>query len=131
MTRPERRRRAESRGRKAETIAAWWLRLKGYRVLARDFRVPFGEIDLLVQRGRLLAAVEVKARQSHRQAAEAIGPRQRQRIARALSVFLQRRPELAGCDLRFDALLIVPWRLPRHLVDAWRDDPPLPGRGFG
>ena len=87
MTRP-RRQRAESRGRKAETIAAWWLRLKGYRVLARDFRVPVGEIDLLVQRGQLLAAVEVKARRNHRQAAEAIGPRQRRRIARALRVFL-------------------------------------------
>ena len=124
MSRTDRRRRAEAQGRRAERLAAWWLRLKGYRVLTRDFRVPVGEIDLVVQRGQLVAAVEVKARAKLTEALGAISPRQRQRIARALGVFLQRRPELAGCDLRFDALLIVPWRLPCHMTDAWRDDTP-------
>lgn len=118
----DRRRRAEAHGRRAESFAAWWLRLKGYRVLARDFRVPVGEIDLLVRRGRLIAAVEVKARDDSTKALEAIGTRQRKRIARALAVYLQRRPELAGCEVRFDALLIVPWRLPQHIPGAWRDD---------
>jgi len=90
-------------------------------VLARDFRVPVGEIDLLVRRGALIAAVEVKARKTRTGALEAVTPRQRRRIARALAVYLQRRPELAGCDVRFDALLIVPWRWPHHIPGAWRE----------
>ena len=58
----QRRRRAYGLGRRAEWMAAWWLRLKGYRILARDFRVAVGEIDLIARRGRTLALVEVKAR---------------------------------------------------------------------
>lgn len=114
------RRRAYGRGRRAETIAAWWLRLKGYHILARGFRVPVGEVDLIARRGRVLALVEVKARGSLAAAGEAVTSRQRRRIARAAAAFLQRRPEFAGHDLRFDVVLIAPCRRPRHLVDAWQ-----------
>ncbi len=76
MTR-ETRRRAYGRGRRAETLAAWWLRLKGYRILARGFRVASGEIDLIARRGRVLVHVEVKARASLEEAREALTPRQR------------------------------------------------------
>ena len=122
----ETRRQAYGRGRRAEALAAWWLRLKGYRILARGFRVAAGEIDLIARRGRLLALVEVKARPSLEQAGAAILPRQRERIARAAEVFLQRHPELAGLDLRFDVVLLAPGRWPRHLVDAWRLEEALP-----
>ncbi|MFQ5775778.1 MAG: YraN family protein [Kiloniellaceae bacterium] len=115
-----RRRRAYGRGRSAERRAAWWLRLKGYRILARGVRVPLGEIDLVARRGRVLALVEVKARPSLAAAHEALGPRQRRRIERAAAVFLQRRPDLAALDLRFDVVLIAPRRPPRHIADAWR-----------
>ncbi len=125
MTR-ETRRKAYGRGQRAETLAAWWLRLKGYRILARGFRVGAGEIDLIARRGRLLALVEVKARPSLDQAAAAILPRQRERIARAAEVFLQRHPGLAGLSLRFDVVLLAPGRWPRHLVDAWRREEALP-----
>jgi putative endonuclease len=114
------RRRAYGRGRRAEAVAAWWLRGKGYRIVARDFRVPVGEIDVIARRGRVLAVVEVKARDTLAAAGEAVAPRQRRRIARAAAAFLQRRPELATLDLRFDVVLIAPRRLPRHLADAWR-----------
>ena len=125
MTR-ETRRKAYGRGRRAETLAAWWLRLKGYRILARGFRVAAGEIDLIARRGRLIALVEVKARPSLEQAGAAILPRQRQRIARAAEVFLQRHPKLAGLSLRFDVVLLAPGRWPRHLANAWRLEEPLP-----
>ncbi|GAB4186435.1 MAG: YraN family protein [Thalassobaculales bacterium] len=115
------RRKAEARGRRAELLAALWLACKGYRVLARGLRTPVGEIDLVVRRGRVVAAVEVKARASQAAAGEAIQRRQRRRIARALAWFLKGRPELAGADLRFDAVLIG-GILPRHLPDAWRPD---------
>lgn len=118
MTTP--RRAAEARGRRAETLAALLLRLKGYRILARRFRVPAGEIDLIARRGRLIAFVEVKARSSHTLAAESISPRQQQRIAAAAAVWLGRRPDLVHCDTRFDAVLVAPNRPPVHLVDCWR-----------
>jgi putative endonuclease len=116
------RRRAWRRGRRGERLAAWWLRLKGYRILARDFRSAVGEIDLVARRGRLLALVEVKARPSLAEAGEAIGRHQRERIGRAAKAFLQRHPSLGTLDLRFDAVLIVPGRWPRHVPDAWREE---------
>jgi putative endonuclease len=106
------------RGRLAELAAAWWLRLKLYRVLARNFRTNLGEIDIVARRGHTLVAVEVKARHAH--AADAIGPTQRGRIQRALLQFQAARPELAGCRLRFDAVLVERSFRLRHIVDAWR-----------
>jgi putative endonuclease len=114
------RRRAFRRGVVAELICLWHLRLRGWRILARRFRVPSGEIDLIARRGRVLAAIEVKARQSLALAGESITPVQRRRIARALDHFLATRPELQRLDLRFDVMLVAPGRLPRHVVDAWR-----------
>ncbi len=122
----ETRRKAYGRGQRAEALAAWWLRLKGYRILVRGFRVAAGEIDLIARRGRLIALIEVKARPSLEQARAAILPRQRERIARAAEVFLQRHPELAGLDLRFDVVLLAPGRLPRHLANAWHTEEALP-----
>jgi putative endonuclease len=118
----ESRRAAYGAGRSAEALAAWWLRLKGYRVVARGLRLPVGEIDLVVRRGRVLAFVEVKRRDSLAEAAEAVSPRQRRRIERAALVWLATRPDLAGRSQRFDALLLAPGRLPRHLPDAWRPE---------
>lgn len=114
------RREREAWGRWAETLAAWSLRLRGYRVVARRFRTPVGEIDLVVRRGRLLAFVEVKARANALEALTALGPRQRQRTARAAELFLLRHPDHAGCTFRFDLVWVRPWHLPRHLMDAWR-----------
>ena len=114
------RRVAEARGRRAEAAAALMLRLKGYRIVERRFRSPQGEIDLIVRRGHMLAFVEVKARTRENDAADAIVQRQRMRIAAAARVFLQRRGDLADLDMRFDAVLVSPGRLPHHIPDAWR-----------
>jgi putative endonuclease len=116
------RRRADRRGRAAETLCVWILRAKGYRILARRFRVPSGEIDVIARRGRSLVAIEVKARSRLDIAAEAVSSAQRRRVARALEHFLARRPDLARLDPRFDVMLVVPRRWPRHLRDAWRHE---------
>ncbi len=118
----ERRKRkgAELWGRWAEALAAWRLRLSGYRILARRFRVTQGEVDLVARRGRVLAMVEVKARADTSSAADALQSRQRRRIERAALAFLQRHPEFSALRLRFDLMLIVPRRWPRHIIDAWR-----------
>lgn len=121
MTVP-RRRRAWVRGRRGEGLAACWLRLKGYRLLARNFRSGAGEIDLVARRGAVLAMVEVKTRGDLASASEALGARQRARIVRATEAFLQQRPNLARLSIRFDVILVAPGRLPRHLLDAWRPD---------
>lgn len=118
-----RRRAAERLGLRAETWAALWLILKGYRVLARRVKTPAGEIDLVVRRGGVVAAVEVKARPSLESAVAAVSLRQRLRVARGLESFLAGRPDLAGLDRRFDLVAVRPWRLPAHLADIWR-----PGR---
>ncbi len=111
---------ADRRGRNAEWLAAWLLALKGYRILARRFASPVGEIDLIARRGDLLLFVEVKRRDSLEAGAEALRPAQQRRITRAAEAFLRDRPELAPLRLRFDLVLIAPGRLPRHLPDAWR-----------
>jgi putative endonuclease len=115
------RRRAERFGRLAEEACAWHLRLRGYRLLARRLRTPAGEIDILARRGRVVAVVEVKARGDLILAAEALGPHQRRRLARA-AAFVAARPDCAGCDLRFDVMLFRRWRWPRHLIAAWTPD---------
>ena len=117
-----RRQRAERRGRAAEWLCLWHLRLRGWRIVARGWRCPSGEIDIIARRGKVLAVVEVKSRDEIATAASALTPRQRRRIARAAETFLVARPDLAGLDLRFDVMLVAPRRLPRHWPAAWRPD---------
>lgn len=109
-------------GQVAETVAVWYLRAKGYRIVARRFRCRAGEIDIVARRGRLLAFIEVKARRTAGAAADALGPRQAGRIIRAAQAFVQAHPPLAVLDQRFDVILVVPRRWPVHLVDAWRPE---------
>jgi putative endonuclease len=104
---------------KAEARAAAYLMAKGYRILAKRFRTPYGEIDIVARRWNLLAFVEVKARASLDEAAYAVTPRQQQRIIAAAQAWLMAHPEHAEFDLRFDAMLIAPRRLPRHLLAAF------------
>ncbi len=112
------RRRAESWGRRAEDIAAWWLRLKGYRILARRVRTPFGEVDLVIRRGSSLVFVEVKARLDAASAAASITEVNQRRVFRASNALLARFGK--GCEaVRIDVVLISPWRLPHHIVGAW------------
>lgn len=112
---------ARRRGRRAEMLAAWMLRLKGFAILARGLRLPAGEIDIVARRGRLVVFAEVKARADIAQAADALRRRQRARIVRAARCFLAARPDLDGCAARFDAILFGRM-MPRHLPDAWRED---------
>ena len=109
---------AENRGRRAESIAAWDLRLKGWRILARRARVPGGEVDLVARRGRVVAFVEVKQRGTADAAAWALDEYRLRRVAIAAQK-LAARYATDGEDVRIDAIVIVPRRLPRHLPNVW------------
>jgi putative endonuclease len=118
---PERRA-AFARGLSAETRAALLLIAKGYRIAARRWKSPVGEIDIVARRRNLLVFVEVKARADFDQAAFAVTPYQRQRILSAARAWLARHPDDATCAIRFDAMLVVPWRVPRHMPGAFDED---------
>jgi len=110
---------AEKRGRGAEALACWYLRLKGWRILARRARVPGGEVDIVARRGRTLAFVEVKARSSDEAAGLALDHWRLRRVALAAERLMPRFMR-DGDEVRIDALFVVPRRWPRHLPNVWQ-----------
>src|ERR1700742_1565171 len=114
---------AHRRGHAGESLAALWLRLKGYRILARRLKTRAGEIDLVAAAPfGPVCFIEVKARATARAAAESVAPAQQTRIARAASLYLAGRPDLARRGARFDIVAIGSGTLPVHHRDAWRPD---------
>jgi putative endonuclease len=113
------RRAAERGGRRAEALAALWLQLKGWTILARRARTPVGEVDLVARRGGTLIFVEVKARATAADAEYALDDFRLRRVAAAAQA-LAARYARAGDTLRIDAVFIAPRRWPRHVPDIWR-----------
>ena len=114
--------RARLAGRRGEFVAALWLMAKGYRILGFRLKTPQGEIDLLAQKGGVLAVVEVKLRTTKDAALAAVTHRQRERLRRAGEAFAARRKDLRGAAIRLDLLALAPGRLPCHIPDAWFGD---------
>jgi len=106
-------------GISAESRAAAYLVAKGFRILARRWRSPVGEIDIVARRRALLIFVEVKARANLDDAAEAVTDRQQRRIVAAAEAWLAARPDDSVRDMRFDAMLVAPGRIPRHIQGAF------------
>jgi putative endonuclease len=107
-------------GRRAEVWAAAWLMAKGYRILGFRLKTPQAEIDLVANRGRVLAVVEVKSRLSLETALETVTFDQRDRLRRAGAQLAANRPGLSACAVRVDLLALAPGKLPRHIPDAWK-----------
>ena len=110
---------AERLGQRAETIALWFLRLKGYRLLARRFTSPAGEIDLVMRQGQTTVFVEVKARRSVDDGVIAVTPRQSRRIAAAAALFVTQHPGMAQTYQRFDIVAVPPHLWPTHITNAF------------
>jgi putative endonuclease len=108
------RRRAHDHGRHAEIFAAIYLRLKGYRILARRYRVNGGEIDLIAIKSDAVAFIEVKMRPNLLEARLAIDATKRRRMSRAVKVWLAANPWAMQRILRGDAVALAPWRWPHH-----------------
>jgi putative endonuclease len=118
----QQRRKAWRWGIDAELFAILALIIRGHRIIAKRYRTMVGEIDLIATRGMVLIFVEVKARRTISDGMNSIGPRQQQRIVRAAQWYLQRQRKFANHHIRFDAIIVAPWRWPRHVKDAWRPD---------
>jgi putative endonuclease len=106
-------------GLSAESRAAAFLIAKGFRIMARRWRSPVGEIDIVARRRKLLVFVEVKARERFDDAAWSVTDRQRARIAAAAEAWLAAYPAPDILDMRFDAVLVAPGRMPRHIPAAF------------
>jgi putative endonuclease len=115
----EKRARAYRDGLFAETIAALLLRLKGYRIIARRYKTPVGEIDLVALKGKRLAFVEVKQRKTVDDAGWALPAQARRRIVRAAQYWLAGHPDFTGHELAFDVVLAAPWAVPRYIENAF------------
>ena len=106
-------------GLSAESRAAMFLIAKAYRILARRWKTPFGEIDIVARRRRALVFVEVKARESLDDAAEAVTERAKRRIVAAAELWRAHHPGDANAEIRFDVILVAPGKMPRHIVNAF------------
>jgi putative endonuclease len=115
----EKRARAYRHGLFAETVAALLLRLKGHRIIARRYKTPVGEIDLVALKGKRLAFVEVKQQKSFEDAGWSLPTRARRRIVRAAQYWLAGHPNFAGHDIAFDVVLAAPWAMPRYIENAF------------
>ena len=113
------RERAYRSGVFAESLVALLLRLKGYAIVARRYKTPVGEIDLVALKGRRLAFIEVKRRKTREDAAWTLPTRQRRRIVRAAQYWLASHPDYAGHDIAFDVVLAAPWRFPQYIGNAF------------
>lgn len=116
------RRKSEEDGRTAELIALWFLRLKGWQLLAQRYRTPVGEVDLVMRRGGVTAFIEVKARASLEDAIESVSPRQARRIAAAARHFLMGDRKAGLQDCRFDIVAVSPYHWPKHIENAFEGD---------
>ncbi|MDD9899699.1 MAG: YraN family protein [Alphaproteobacteria bacterium] len=106
-------------GLAAEAMAETLLRVKGYGILARRFKTPQGEIDIVAKRGGVLVFVEVKKRKTTAEAGESIDARNQKRVVTAATLYLQAHPQYADMDMRFDAIVFARSGLPQHIENAW------------
>jgi putative endonuclease len=113
---------AEKRGRRAETIALWYLRLKGYRLLAKRFKVAQGEVDLIMRRGDTTVFIEVKRRQSVDDAILAVSHFQSRRIASACASWMAHDPISNQGFCRFDIVAVPSYLWPTHIENAFSGD---------
>ena len=106
-------------GLTAESRAALVLIAKGYRIAARRWKTPFGEIDIVARRRHTLVFVEVKARETATEAAEAVTERGKRRIIGAAELWLAHHPDDVNSEIRFDVILVAPGKPPRHIANAF------------
>lgn len=102
-----------------EYVAVLFFSLKGYRILRHRYKTHYGEIDLIVKRGSLVAFIEVKGRKLDEGFDYAVLPKARRRIERTAEAFIQENIRFSTCEMRFDVIFVKPFRFPKHIKRAW------------
>lgn len=115
----EKKQSGHQKGMTAETVAALYLRVKGYKILERRFRTHLGEIDIIAKRYGVIAFIEVKLRGTHEDAMEAVHRVNQDRVRRAAELYLSRHIAYTVFETRFDALVMAPGKLPQHIMNAF------------
>ena len=113
------RQKAWRRGHVAEYLAAAFLMLKGYRILAIRHRTKLGEIDIVARKGDLAVFVEVKSRRDAQEAIDAVSFSSQRRIRAASDLWLARQPDFALLSQRYDIVAMLPGHWPQHFPDAF------------
>jgi putative endonuclease len=109
-------------GALAENSAAAFLESQGFTIVARNFLRRIGELDVVALAGDLLVVAEVRTRasESFGGAAASIGRGKQLRIAATTALFLQHRPDLRRCRVRFDVIVVrngaIEWL--KHAFDS-------------
>ena len=106
---------AEKRGHRSEWLAAWALRLKGWRIVAKRFKTKTGEVDLIARKRDLIIMVEVKARASLIEAMDSVTPTAQRRIEAAGDIWLARQPDFSRLSVRYDLVAVMPRKWPVHV----------------
>ncbi|MFN0046744.1 MAG: YraN family protein [Sphingorhabdus sp.] len=109
---------AEKRGRQGEMMAAWFLRIQGWRIVGERVKTPRGEVDLIARRGKTVAFVEVKMRSKALDLASAIDAYRLRRVAAAAEILLPKYGKGTE-NMQIDVILVAPWRWPHHLRNVW------------
>jgi putative endonuclease len=107
------------KGHWAEFLATLYLRIKGYRILAKRFKTKAGEVDVIVQKGDVIAMIEVKARADEMAAINSVTAMSQRRIMAAGDIWLGRQRDYANLSVRYDIIAILPWKMPKHFKDAF------------
>lgn len=107
------------RGHRGEWLAALALMARGFRIVARRYRTPLGEIDLIARRGDLVLIVEVKVRPTLIEAMDAVGVQSARRIEGAADLWLARQPDYGRLSVRFDLVAVLPRRWPVHVPNVF------------
>lgn len=106
---------AEKHGHRAEWLAAWALRIKGWRICARRFKTKGGEVDIIARKRDLVIMVEVKARPTLLEAMDAVSVTTQRRIESAGDNWLSRQPDFGKLSIRYDLVAVLPRKWPVHI----------------
>ncbi len=102
----------------AEYLVMLLYRLRFYSVIGHRKRNYAGEIDIICQRGKLIVFIEVKARGNELDDV-LCKANQQNRIRRSAEVFMQRNRKYDGFDMRFDLVVVRPYKMPQIIQNAW------------